>query len=600
MRKPPKPNKTGILLLSLLCAFVMLLVLYLTVLTPFFAEGGEDVSSTTASTQAGEGSGLITGMIAMFPRVERSDMKEIHVYNSYDKKTGQYEEYCFEKDTEDKDQDGDTADFIIKDHPVNVYNEEKFSKLVVDAGYTLCLGRLDELDFSAGAEEIYARYGLSEAQHPTYYKLTTTAGKTYTVYIGAKSPDGNYYARLAGREAVYVLYSTLEESVLAPLSYFVEPGLTFEADTTYGYIYIRNFSIFHDRSIVDGMFGGGEKLPEFGEGSTLDPFVMFTYLTAPERDVYHASTIYTMLHPSTAYTADDLAVDAALQKLPGLTGTEVLKLGLSDLDFAEGGLLENVAYTIYYEMPYDITYDENEDPIAGSYIKNLLFVTPLSPEDRTYTVGSLSYREDGEVFYNMIAKVAYEELSFLEYSLFDWIMDKMFSVSIDNVAKMEFSSSYGDYLFRLEGDGTAGQVVTELHSGYRWLYKGRNYPFELNEQGYCEDISQFRDVYLLLLQLCYSGEIAADGWTEEEIAALMKNDAACILTFILTLEDGREMTYRFYPYTERHCMVSVSGDGIDTVTSFYTSSTAVRRLANATYQLMNGIEINPEHRYETE
>lgn len=597
MRKPPKPNKTGILLLSLLCAFVVLLVLYLAVLSPFFSEQGPDTSSTTVSTQPGEGTGLVNGMVTMFPRVERADMLSIRVFNNYDEKTGRYEEYCFTKDTEDKDVDGDTADFIIEGHPVNVYNEEKFSQLVVDAGYTLCLGRLSSLDFSAGADAVYARYGLSESQNPTYYVLTTVTGESYTVYIGAKSPDGNYYARLCGREAVYILYATLQESILAPLAYFVQPGLTFEADTTYGYIYIRNFAIFHDRSIVDGMFGNEEEKPSFGEGSTLDPFVMFTYLTAPERDVYHASIIYAMLYPSTAYTADDIAVDAALNKLPGLTGTEVLKLGLSDADFAEGGLLENVAYTIYYEMPYNISYDENEDPIVGSYVKNLLFITPLSPEDNTYTVGSLSYREDGEVFYNMIAKVAYEELSFLEFSLFDWIMEQMFYVSIDNVAELEFSSSYGDYLFRLEGDGTAGQVVTELYSGYRWTHKGRNYPFELNDQGYCEDINEFRDVYHLLLQLSYSGEIAEDGWTEEEIADLMADDSACILTFVLTMEDGREMTYRFYPYTERHCMVSVSGDGIDTVTVFYTSSTAVRRLALATYQIMNGIEVDPDHRY---
>jgi hypothetical protein len=45
-------------------------------------------------------------------------------------------------------------------------------------------------------------------------------------------------------------------------------------------------------------------------------------------------------------------------------------------------------------------------------------------------------------------------------------------------------------------------------------------------------------------------------------------------------------------------MVSVSGDGMEDVTCFYTSSTAVRRLANATYQLMHGIEIKPDHRYE--
>lgn len=597
MRKPPKPNKTGILLLSLASVFFILLVLYLAVLSPFFSEGGE-TTTTTVSTQQGEGTGIIAGTVLMFPRVERTEMASIRVYNNYNAARGEYDTYCFLKDTEDLDKDGDTADFIIEGHPMNTYNDERFARLVVDAGYTVCLGRLEGLSFEEeGAGAIYERYGLAESQHPTYYELTTEAGKTHTVYVGAKTPDGNYYARLAGREAVYVLYSTMEESILAPLAHFVEPGVTFAADTTYGYVYIRNFAIFHDRSLVNGIFGTGEGLPEMGEGSALDPYVMFTFLGAAERDVYHATTVYAMLAPSTVYTADDVRVDGALQKLPGLTGTEVLKLGVSDEDFAEGGLLENVAYTIYYEMPYNISYDENEDPLPGSYIKNVLFVTPLDA-DNTYTVGSISYYEDGEVFHNMIARVAYEELSFLEYSVFDWVADEMFNVSIDDVAQMEFSSARGDYIFRLEGDGTADQVVTELNSGYTWRYKGRNLPFELNDQGYCEDISQFRDLYLFLLQLSYSGDIAEDtGWTEEEIAARMADDSACILTFVLTMEDGREMTYRFYPYSERRSMVCVSGDGIPAVTSFYTSSTAVRRLADACYQLMNGIEIDTNHRY---
>ena len=596
MRKPPTPNKTGILLLSLFSVALVLILLYFAVLAPFFAETGEDeTGSSSVSTLPGESGGTIDGTVLMFPRIQRAEIASISVFNNYNQKTGRYEEYSFDKDSTDLDKDGDTADFIIKGHPVNNYNEEKFSALVVDAGYTLCLGRLEGLDFS-NADAVYNRYGLNEEQHPSYYILTTTAGESYTVYIGAKSPDGNYYARLAGRDAVYVLYANLQNSLLAPLSYFVEPGLTFAGDTQYGYIYIRNFSIFHDRSLVDGIFGEGNT-PSFGEESKLNPFVMFSYLTAPERDVYHAATVYAMIHPSTVYTANDTAVDAALQKLPGLVGTEVLKLGLSDSDFAAGGLLENVAYTIYYEMPYNISYDENEDPLPGSYIKNVLFITPLSPEDKTYTVGSMCYREDGEVIYNMIAKVSYATLSFLEYSLYDWIMDEMFSVSIDNVAEMEFSSSYGDYLFRLEGDGTIGQTVTELYTGYVWRYKGRNQPFEVNEQGYCEDISQFRDMYMLLLRLCYSGAIADDGWTEEDIATLMANDSSCILTFVLTMEDGREIIYRFYPYTERHAMVSVTGDGLGEMTAFYTSSTAVRRLAYASYQLMNGIEINENHRY---
>jgi hypothetical protein len=149
------------------------------------------------------------------------------------------------------------------------------------------------------------------------------------------------------------------------------------------------------------------------------------------------------------------------------------------------------------------------------------------------------------------------------------------------------------------GDGTANTTVREILSGYRWFYHPRNTPFRLNEDGYCEDIQQFRQLYLLALNLQYEGAIADDtGMTEEEIAAYMKDDANCILTFILTMEDGREMTYRFFRYSERHAMVSLTGDGLESITTFYTNAASVRRIATAAYDLMHGVYIDYEHRYE--
>jgi hypothetical protein len=293
-------------------------------------------------------------------------------------------------------------------------------------------------------------------------------------------------------------------------------------------------------------------------------------------------------------------VDAALSRLPGLQGTQTLKLGISDADFAEGGYLSDLAYTIYYEMPYNIVYDEKEDPVAGRWIVNILFVTKRGA-DGSYNVGSLSYEKGKEdtILFNLIAKVAYEDLFFVEYSLFDWIEGRMFGTAIDNVSKMEISSSKGDYIFDILGDGTANTTVREILSGYRWFYHPRNTPFRLNEDGYCEDIQQFRQLYLLALNLQYEGAIADDtGMTEEEIAAYMKDDANCILTFILTMEDGREMTYRFFRYSERHAMVSLTGDGLESITTFYTNAASVRRIATAAYDLMHGVYIDYEHRYE--
>lgn len=601
MRKPPKPNKTAILLLSLLCAFAVLLALYLAVLAPYFADTGEGGGSSSVPTQPGEGTGITGTTLLLFPRIQRTEIESLTVSN-YNKTSGAQESYTFLRDNEDQDGDGDTYDFIIKEFPAHPYDEERFSALVVGAGYPSCVGKLNEVSFEGKSDEeitaIYASYGLSEADQPSYYTLKTTEGASYTVYIGAKAPDGNYYARLDGRHAIYVLPgSSLEESVLRPITYFAEPRLTFEADTQYGYIYIENFSIYHDRSFLDAFFGGEEIKPDI---SKLSPFVMFTYLRVPERDLYHSGSIYGMLAPTTAYTPHDNNLTAALQLLPGMEGTEVLKLGISDEDFAPGGLLENVAYTIYYEMPYGILYDSNEDPIVDYWIKNVLFVSRRAA-DGSYTVGSLSYRdgEKIEVFYNMIAKVEKDTLSFVEYDLVDWIEPRMFSVSIDNVASLEISSARGDYWYEIAGDGTTDQVVTEKHSGKKYFYVGKDVPFALNKDGYCEDIEQFRNLYLFLLELQYEGAIADDiALSEEEKNAIMADDSRCLLSFVLTMEDGREITYRFFPYSERHSMVSVSGDGIADVAVFYTRTASVRRIADATWQLANGVYVDPDFRYQ--
>ncbi len=597
MRKTVKINRHGALLVALAAAFLVLVVLYFALLAPLLTPGaGGSGTTTSITTGEGEGTGITPGTLLMFPRVERANMLSIEVANSYDAASGGYQNrYTFLKDVDDENGDGDTNDFIIDGFAANIYDEERFSSLVVDAGYSACLGKLDTLDFSGGAEEVYAVYGLATADHPSYYVLTTTAGDVYRVYIGARTPDGNYYARLEGREAVYVLYAALDESLLAPLSHFVETRLTLPGESSYAYAYTQNFAIFRDSALKDVIFGGGTP-----DGVlSLDPYVMFTYMKAADRDVFHTQSVYAMLAPSTVYTAADARVDAALSRLPGLTGSETLKVGLSDADFAEGGLLSDLAYTLYYEMPYNITHDENEDPVAGRWIVNILFVTNRG-EDGSYNVGSISYEKGKEdkILYNLIAKVAYEDLFFVEYSLFDWIEGRMLGTAIDNVTKIEISSSKGDYIFHIEGDGATTTTVTEILSGYKWYYHPRNTEFKLNDKGYCEDVQQFRQLYLLALNLQYEGGIAEDtGMTEEEIAAFMKNDANCILTFSLTMEDGREMTYRFFPYSERHAMVSLAGDGIESVTVFYTSSAAVRRIATAAHDLLHGVYIDSEHRY---
>ena len=175
----------------------------------------------------------------------------------------------------------------------------------------------------------------------------------------------------------------------------------------------------------------------------------------------------------------------------------------------------------------------------------------------------------------------------------------MFSVSIDNVASLEISSARGDYWYVIHGDGTSGQTVVEQQSGYRYFYVGKDVPFIVNSQGYCEDIEQFRNLYLFLLELEYEGAVADDpAFSHQSKDDIMADDSQCLLSFVLTMEDGREITYRFFPYSERHSMVCVSGEGMEDVAVFYTLTASVRRIANATWQLANGVYIDPDFRYQ--
>lgn len=597
MKKPQKNTRRRIWLIALLSAFLLLLVLYLGIFLPYFNTSDPETPTPAPTPEPGEdvsGSSLL-----LYPHADRAEMARIEVHNRYNAAAGQYETYTILRDTEDKNGDGFTDDFYVDGHVGNVLDDEKFAYLIVDVGHTTCLTRLARTvpDDAAGAAAVYADYGLRPEDHPTYYILTLTDGTVYTVYIGGKTPDGNYYARVDGRAAIYVLYSSLEKSVLAPVTQFVTPTLTPEAESDYSYAYICNFALFRDRSLIDMFFGDGTgSMPPVGN---LDPYLMFTYLPSAQRDPLHASAVYGMLAPTGNYVLNDGLATRALSAMPSLEGTEVLKLGLSDGDFAAGGLLENTAYTISYEMPYAMTINSAGDPEVGYYMRVVLFITPVDV-DGYYTVGGLSYipGQESGVFLNMVARVAKDTLSFVESSVYDWVDSEIIGASINDVASIAISSEWGRRHFRIDGDNLNTQTVTETMTNYQWKRYERDTAFAVNEQGYCDNIAQFREWYKMLILMDFEGETAADsGMTAEEIAAVMQDDSNCIATLTLQMEDGRVFVYRFYPYSERHCMVSVSGGGAPESTAFYTLNSVVRRLIRAAEDLMTGVEINADKRY---
>ena len=210
-----KRKKLAIILLAVVA---VLAVLYFAVLSPLLRT---DEPADETQLLPGE---LMdsSGYIMMFERIEQSNISSISVHNSY----GDWEMY--------KASDGN---FYIRDHESVPYNKAAFSSLVVAAGYSATLGRVSDSCTGDALEE----YGLTG--DCSYYVIKSVGGAEYKVYIGDLIPTaGGYYARLEGRDAVYIIASDARTTLLAPVNAMAHSMVTYPLSST-KYYAVKDFYI---------------------------------------------------------------------------------------------------------------------------------------------------------------------------------------------------------------------------------------------------------------------------------------------------------------------------------------------------------------------
>ena len=210
-----KRKKLAIILLAVVA---VLAVLYFAVLSPPLRT---DEPADETQLLPGE---LMdsSGYIMMFERIEQSNISSISVHNSY----GDWEMY--------KASDGN---FYIRDHESVPYNKAAFSSLVVAAGYSATLGRVSDSCTGDALEE----YGLTG--DCSYYVIKSVGGAEYKVYIGDLIPTaGGYYARLEGRDAVYIIASDARTTLLAPVNAMAHSMVTYPLSST-KYYAVKDFYI---------------------------------------------------------------------------------------------------------------------------------------------------------------------------------------------------------------------------------------------------------------------------------------------------------------------------------------------------------------------
>lgn len=357
----------------------------------------EEVTAETVKLLDGEILG-VNDRILMFEQVERSNIQSIEIHNDQDEWGVYYDS-------------GDQT-FYITGYPEAPYDKEKLSSLFVSAGYALSMTRVAE-DCQDMSE-----YGLAESDNPAWYTLTTRDGNTHTVYIGDPIPtNAGYYVRYKGRNAVYVLDSTLADTLLQPLEVMVTPMLTLPMNTN-DYFTIKNFAIMKGSDIT----------------------VLLTYLDEEEKEAEASLGSYKMLAPAN-YTVNDSNYSVALEQLTSFQGTSTLAYDPTDEELEEYGLLEP-AYSIYYE------YQGIQQSVVFSELN----------ENGNYYAYSL--------LFNLITEVDGTSTQWLEWDLINWVDEPIFMMNINDVQTITVDSATATRVFDLEGEGQE-LVVTERATGFQ-------------------------------------------------------------------------------------------------------------------------------------
>lgn len=521
-----KNQKTTFIVLAAL--FVVLLIVYFAVIVPLTAEIKDD----SPAVEIMDGEVLINNVITnfyMYQPIERAAMQSIEVDNAF----GGYKIY---RDAADK--------FQLDGFMGLTFDAELFSSLVVTTGTPTVMERIaTDLDEAGLAE-----YGFDDPQ--ASWTITDLNGAKTKVYVGDQLlTEGGYYVMLDGRNAVYIMGTTLADTVLQPAFKLLTPLLTAGMSSN-TYFFVDEFTVWKG----EDLFVNVQRVPE-AEMKNPDAIV-------------ETRLLYPFAENGERYEINDSLYFEILYKFMALQGDSVEAFLPTDEQLEEYGLNEP-AYTISYKFndpntPEDTTYDF------------WIFVSEQLPDGSYYAVSNL-------LGYSIVCKVSNDNLGWLERDKFAWIFPTPFFENIQDVDRITIQAENIDVDFRLAhsmaSDSTTPVLdVTEVNSGTTIPDK---------------DVKNFREYYKTMLNIT-NQEYAA--LSAEDRIALTSNDDNLIMTMMYESSKTDDYCeYKFYRYVEQSTgkisggkiFVTVNGIG-----EFYTTNDLVEKVMNDTPRVLNGLDID--------
>lgn len=489
--------------------------------------------------------------ILLYPMLQREEIQSIEIKNEKD-------HFTFERQKDDT--------FAIKGHESTPYDSTMFSTLIVVAGYTNTIARLDLSPENPDAEGFrqngYAEYGLPENPEDAenYFIITALDGTTHKVIIGdIILDDTGYYARYADRPDVYVLQqmeesaynSTLSGTLLCAVEDYVTPTVTTTMSTT-NYFDVTDFTIW-------GTDGSGD----LADLKNFEKIVQFSYEPIElRRDTYYAHTPYVGEGKLSGYSINENKADACLQSIADLAPSRTVKLYDDDGDTEDN--LTDFVKTYGVAFAIEFTFNASRAGEDGDYeptekIPHQIWISPLTKN----ADGEDVYYMFNEMF-DMVVETPRTYLEFLEWTDFRWINNTIFDASIIYLEKMEISIKNGTTYTETDSNkGISGVTEATFSVGYvdseGNAASGSASGTEITvSHGYVKDgasigsnlpftnTDKFKLFYQTLLWSELEGEMPSDSEEKQEALKASAPDMTITLTF--DIGDGKMLTktYRFY------------------------------------------------------
>ncbi len=528
-------NKQIKLAIILGVVFLVLLLSYLIVLRPIINEQAP-VTDDPLQLDQGEVEGA-NDRIMLFPQVERASVQSIEVKNSH----GQYK---FVKNK--------TGGFDIEGSEGTSYSAELFSTLVTDCGYTL-----SKVKVANDNPDKLSDYGLDEASDPAYYILTTVEGTVHKVWVGTIIPsNGGYYVRYEGRNTVYVLDTTLETTVLAPIEAFVTPTLVMPTSLTTYYM-LDDFAIYKGKYIPKK---DGENNSADQAQTELTPEVRFHYLSEEEKAKLDVNATFRMDHPGDGVYNASTYIDGVAQQFIAYTGSQTVKLAPKAEDLEKYGVFEKAAYTLY--VVNNQQYTDKDGTAKYLPIPNYVYFSEMQKDEET----GEEFRYAYSLLFDLIAKVPYYDCQFLEYDLNIWVSANLFNININKVSHITVESEDVNVSFTLKGQDS--DLVVE------------------DSQGHKPEVKNFRKFYQTMLGMMKGGYAEL---TESQRQALTADEKNVTAKLTVKLHSGKDLVYRFYSYGVQ-TYYTVNGIG-----EFQLPTSQVTKTVNDAVRVTRDEVVNPDN-----